>query len=1021
VADAFDGLSTEFGAAEAATNTVAAVASGLGDGAAAAGLGSLGSALGIASTVSGYAFAGAAFSQANAAFGYGAHDPLDRNFKVIFMPVFASIPVVAAPKARLDGAFTALNKLFDTESRFADIVVALRTALNRVAGATAAGNQLWLGRQADASANYALEAAELLQEFSPLRAAIVKTFTAEGLSMRLTLHQFTEAQADVARGLPSAFTEFLKTAAAALQPQSSTEVKALTSILLDTKAIQKSIAAATPRSLDLPTVFGSPLLTSAEARLATGLSGFANYVLQSPNKIYHPDYRIAYCGGGGGGGGGGGSGASYGEPHENTFAGDDYEFQAVGEFTLVKSTTDNLDIQIRQQPFPGAGDVSMNTATAMTVGKTIVELAANTNGLLQLWVDRKPVPFATQSLAGGGELSVNGGRFATVTWPDGTQVTVFSTVSLAVEHATGTCNSSRVIYVFVKVPRSQYGHLTGLLGDAGQPAGSNLLGGNGVSYSLDQLEYPSESTQNFDVLYHQFGQSWRVTQATSLFAYPKGQSTASYTDLSFPDKALTVRSLTPTTASAAKTVCRSAGITNPDLLSDCVFDLGVTGSRCFAAGEAQVQASTGGPKPNGMPPSSGGLVGAAPTSPAATTTTTSATTATTKPASSGQGPVAIGTSSGSALGQPAVAVSPSGTAYSVVLQGNTKLDVCKLPPGSTTCNPVVLKVPDPSTYVFFDPPTVLVQNGDIYVFEYLEGASDDLTGLAEFVSTDGGASFTLQPHAVSYVPGGAGTAGPVVALPGGDFGAGYVSAVANPAFQANALSSPGDDSEATTPAYATLNPSPATAYTIGNLGGQFASQLTGSLGVLGVFQSSGAPCPSSARATLVYAYAPIAAATTLAELNTSPGGAGSPWSPLAKVDCEGAYPALAGGPSGLGLLESDLGASSAGVLYRAFSPTSGFGAPVTIVKGEIADDPTVSQDGTGGIYATWVEPGVGIELAYSSTRGASWTGPISLLPAPSGGAGMDNLTSAVNGSGQGWAVYTLSGKEYALHFTRSGS
>jgi hypothetical protein len=123
----------------------------------------------------------------------------------------------------------------------------------------------------------------------------------------------------------------------------------------------------------------------------------------------------------------------------------------------------------------------------------------------------------------------------------------------------------------------------------------------------------------------------------------------------------------------------------------------------------------------------------------------------------------------------------------------------------------------------------------------------------------------------------------------------------------------------------------------------------------------------------------------------------------------------------LGLLESDLGASSAGVLYRAFSPTSGFGAPVTIVKGEIADDPTVSQDGTGGIYATWVEPGVGIELAYSSTRGASWTGPISLLPAPSGGAGMDNLTSAVNGSGQGWAVYTLSGKEYALHFTRSGS
>jgi hypothetical protein len=1021
--EALEGAENTFRGASAISNALGSVASAVGDEATGEGLTSLGEGLGVATEVAGYGFAWVAFTQANAAFGYGADDPTDKNFKAIFMPVFASIPLVPAPTARLDGSFAALNNLFATESRFAEVVVALRTALDRAAGATAAGNQLWFGRQADASANYALEAAELLQEFSPLRAAVVKAFTAEGLTLKLTSHQFAEAQTGLAHGLPSNFTKLLLTAAAAVQPQTNSEVKAFTTVLLNTKALQRVIAKAKPTSLDLPTLFGSRLLTAAEARVAAALAGYADYVLQSPNKTYHPDYLIANCGGGGGGGGGG-TGASFGEPHENTFSGDDYEFQAVGEFTLVKSTTDNLDVQIRQQAFPGSGDVSFDTATAMRVGNAIVELAASPNGFLQLWVDRKSVPLASQPLAGGGRLSVSADRFATVTWPDGTEVSVFSTVSVAVEHGTATCNGARVIYVFVKVPRSRYGHLTGLLGDAGQPEGSNLLGGNGISYSLHQLYFPSENLQNFNVLYHQFGQSWRVTPATSLFAYPKGESTASYTDLSFPSKALTVSSLRPATAASAEVVCKASGITNPDLLVDCVFDLGVTASRCFVAGDAQIQAATGGPNANGLPPSSG-------TVPPATTTATSTTTSasTTGPtttqvttAPSGHGPVPIGTTTGGSPAEPAVAVGPSGTAYTVLLQpGGTQLDFCALPVGSTTCTPVPLKVPGPSTDLFSDPPTVLLHDGDIYVFEYIGSASDNRTGIAEYVSTDGGASFTLQPDAVSYVKGGQGTTGPIVELPGGEFGAGYVSDVTNPTFQANSLSAPSNDSQATTPPYATLNPSPATAYTVGNLGGQFASQLTGSRGVLGVFVGDGAPCPSSAHSTLVYAYAPISASTSLEDLNTTTGGSGSPWGPLAKVDCGGTYPAVAGGPSGLGLLETDLATPTTEVQYRAFSPGTGFGAPVTIAKDESALDPTLSQDATGRIYATWVNAGVGIELSSSAPGGASWTAPATLLSVPGTESGIDNLTSGVNASGQGWAVYTRSGKDYALEFSKNGA
>ena len=100
------------------------------------------------------------------------------------------------------------------------------------------------------------------------------------------------------------------------------------------------------------------------------------------------------------------------------------------------------------------------------------------------------------------------------------------------------------INVMVKVAPSRAGHLEGLLGDPGE-AYDQLVGGNGVIYSMDQLAFPSDSVSNFDVLYHQFAQSWRISQQSSLFYYPKGQSTATFTDLAFPSKALTVASLTP--------------------------------------------------------------------------------------------------------------------------------------------------------------------------------------------------------------------------------------------------------------------------------------------------------------------------------------------------------------------------------------------------------------------------------------------------------------------------------------------
>lgn len=995
--DVFNSLSTILEATSASAKTVSWVAGIAGDGEAAAAFGGVGAAAGVAGTVAGYFFAAAAFNAANNAFNYAAHDPIDPDFKTIFTPVFVDLPAVPAPVPRQAGAYQALNRLFGTQARFAEVVVALRTSLDRAEGAAAAGNQLWVQRQDSAIAKYALQAAALLKEFSGLRAAVEGAFVADGFSLKITPKQFAGAQAHLARGLPVEFRHWLAVDGTALRPQTSPEVKALRSLLLDTKPLEAAIAAAKPTSLDLPAALGPTSLTYGEDRVATALTVYANYVLEAPARTgISPHLLPDDCGNGDG------NGASFGEPHEVTLAGGDYVFQAAGEFTLLESTTDSLDVQIREQPFPGAGDVSVDTATAMRVGNAIVELAGDRAGTLQLWVDRKRVPLVNRALAGGGKVEVVDDGYVFVLWPDGTRASVFSEVTPALAHVAVTCNEATSINVELTVPRSRFGLLTGMLGGPGVLSTSDLLGGNLVNYSLRQIGSPERSAQNYDILYHQFGRSWRISQAASLFAYPKGMSTESYTNPAFPSKALTVQSLTPGRVSGAEKACHAVGITNPDLLSDCVFDVGVTGKSCFAAGAAQVQTSGAGPTATG-PPSSGTV----PTAP-----------------STAVGVIAIGANSTVSPSPASVAVGSAGTAYIAWRPSNRQLDFCQLPVVATSCHPVVLGIVTSSVEQFFDPPTVLVADGDIYVFESVDTSQGATTGVEEYVSTNGGTSFQSLTHPVGYVGGTTGTAGPIVPLPGDRFGAGYVVPGSNPAFQANSLSSPADDSAATSPSYATLNPSPSTAYAVGNLGGQFATQLTGSLGVLGVFVANSgpasSPCPSTAAAALAYTYAPISASTTIAELNTDPGGTGSPWRPLAKVDCDGADPVVGGGPSGLGLLETNQTKSVPVIDYRAFSPVSGFAAPVTVAAGDLGADGTLSQDSAGVIYATWLDSGTGVDLAYSSTDGASWTAAKTLFSNSGDPSGIAALASAVNASGVGWAVYAAGGHEYAQRFNKSG-
>jgi hypothetical protein len=385
-------------------------------------------------------------------------------------------------------------------------------------------------------------------------------------------------------------------------------------------------------------------------------------------------------------------------------------------------------------------------------------------------------------------------------------------------------------------------------------------------------------------------------------------------------------------------------------------------------------------------------------------------------------PIAIGSNTPGLPSTPSVAVGATGTAYTawITPPADTVLNFCKVSVGATACNPVTLQVPDPSHAQYFDPPSVLVNGTDVYVFEYVAGAANDnQDGMYEWVSTDGGGTFNPFPYAVSYTAVGdtAGTGpAPVIPLPNGNLGFGYVAAAGNPVFQTNSLVGPTNYSAGAfpptspRPPFATLNPSPNN-YVVGNLGGEIVSQLSGTTGLLGVFQLIEAgPCPSNEG--FVFTYAAATSSTGDAALDMSP-GPGSPWSPLAAVQCNAESPALTSGPSGLGLLFTNDADNT--TQFRRFTAPATFGGAVKVASGS-ALQPSLTQDGAGNLYATWLSNGTGLRFAYGQSGGSKWFGPVTLFSEKGGSVSVDSVASATNGSGQGWAVFASGGTEYAQPF-----
>ncbi|OIP72722.1 MAG: hypothetical protein AUK43_02475 [Oscillatoriales cyanobacterium CG2_30_40_61] len=241
-----------------------------------------------------------------------------------------------------------------------------------------------------------------------------------------------------------------------------------------------------------------------------------------------------------------------GDPHLVTFDGLHYDFQSVGEFILVKSTTGDLEIQVRQQPFNNSSSVSMNTAVATKIdGQRVAFYGGEKTPLL---VDGKPtdIPDNSSISVGSGSIHRKGKTYRVVLNKAGEQLVV------------DINESNPLLDVNTYLAQGREGQIVGLGGNNNGKTDDDITLRDGTV--LSQPITPQ-------VLYGKYEDSWRISQAESFFDYKPGQNTETFTNRYFPSEYVTIDDLDPADRQKAEQMALAAGITDPTILQSAIIDL----------------------------------------------------------------------------------------------------------------------------------------------------------------------------------------------------------------------------------------------------------------------------------------------------------------------------------------------------------------------------------------------------------------------------------------------------------------
>ncbi|MDP5227659.1 MULTISPECIES: VWD domain-containing protein [Arthrobacter] len=257
----------------------------------------------------------------------------------------------------------------------------------------------------------------------------------------------------------------------------------------------------------------------------------------------------------------------FGEPHLVSLDGTAFDIMSVGEFVLTESSEPEVPydfrIQARFQATP-SGTASFLNSIAMRLNDHKVEM-----GRYFLKVDGADFsnfPENSYLYLGQGSAIIRDGNSFTAIWPgmDDKPMVGFDGWTVQIHLPEG-------------LPTR------GLLGNNDGLKGNDFVTRDGRDLGV------SPSAQ---VLHNDFGDSWRLNNSESLFSYGPGQSSATFTDRSFPHDILKISDFPAQNISSAQTSCAASGVPEGPALQGCILDILLTGDApTYAALAAQIQDS----------------------------------------------------------------------------------------------------------------------------------------------------------------------------------------------------------------------------------------------------------------------------------------------------------------------------------------------------------------------------------------------------------------------------------------------
>jgi hypothetical protein len=247
-----------------------------------------------------------------------------------------------------------------------------------------------------------------------------------------------------------------------------------------------------------------------------------------------------------------------GDTHLTTLSGLLYDFQATGDFELLRTKPGFL-VQARQvSGAPTWPDASVNSAIAARLGKTTVAVCLSPQRLV---VDGRELPLQ----AGGVKLLADGAQVALVG-------NAYIARGASGDWVKATVNGS---HIDVNVGLGRWPvQAQGLLVSAGNVAGQLATRQGNV------LKAPFA----FGEFYRRYGESWRVKPAESLL-----NACGRPTESGIPARPFTARDLDPKLGQRVRAICTEAGVKEGPLFDACMIDVAFTGDKAAAAVHARTR------------------------------------------------------------------------------------------------------------------------------------------------------------------------------------------------------------------------------------------------------------------------------------------------------------------------------------------------------------------------------------------------------------------------------------------------